>query len=469
MTAPPVSGPDRTLRLLLLGFAGASLAFVPSWFRILDGTWPAWCLAVHSLALTALAMRMGQGGGPPARAVVALCLFAAVVPSVFLIGMRAATLPWQYVHDSAVQTEEAMAFLLAGRNPYVESYASTPMARVPFFGGKNPALEHVVYYPGSFLVPLPVFGVCRLATGRYDHRLFLLLAYGAMLLGAWRAAPECWKRHVLVAVGLNPAFLFYLIQGANDSAVTGLLFLAFALVCKGPGASRSCGGSDLSTWGSGLGACEGPEAGDHAPRPEESSARPPSASKPELGLSTPDSRLCPLASLLLAAALVGVACSVKQTAWFFAVLFVADVAGRAGYRRGGLVLGAVFAAGAALTLPFVLWDPGAFLDDTYAYLAGTAKESYPAAGLSVASLVEGLGLARPAPRWLFSALQLGLVLPALLAAAWFQWCRPGPAGLAFRYSLVVTASFVCARYFNASHLAYVSLFFVASWFLDADS
>lgn len=394
--------PDRHLRLLVAGFCGASLAFAPSWFRILDSTWPAWILTAHAAALAAAGFVLTRRGSPGERAIIWLCVLA-VLPVLFLTALRAASQPWEYVHDSTVQTEEAMRYLLEGKNPYVESYASGPMGKVPFWGGKNPALEHVVYYPGSFLLGLPVYALCMKLAGHYDHRLFLLLSHALALAGAWFAADVRWRRHLLVALGLNPAFLFYLAQGTNDSLVTGLLMPAIALASMGRD--------------------------------------------------------------VLAAVLIGAAAGFKQTAWFFAPIYLAGLAGRTGFARAAAAGGALALTMALLTLPIVWWDPAAFHDDTVAYLMGTAKESYPPSGLSIASLLGPLAEAPESARRLFQGLQLFVVLPALLFFAWRQWRAPSAAGLLRGYSLAVTASFVCARYFNASHLAYCSLFFIASFYL----
>jgi hypothetical protein len=392
----------RLLRLLLLGFSAAWLAFVPSWFRILDGTWPAWALGAHALALTAAAFVLERRGRASPAAVATLCVIAVAVPAMLLMSLRAASEPYQYVHDSAVQSEEAMRFLLAGKNPYSTSYEDTVMAQVPYWGGKNPALQHYVYFPYSILVPLPLFAGSMAATGWYDHRLFLLLMFGAMLWCAWRAAAPGWRAHLLIAVGLNPAFDVYTIQGSNDAAVVGLLLPAIGLAGSRP---------------------------------------------------------------LAAAAFVGLACGFKQTAVYFALLFLADVLGRHGARRcllAALVAGVV---GASAVLPFAAWDAQAFYDSTYGYLAGSAKVSYPAVGLSIPAAVERLGLAATAPAWLTAALQLGVVLPVLLALAWSQMRDPGASGLAFRYGGAILLAFVCARYCHTAHVAYASLFFVASWFL----
>ncbi len=384
------------------GFAGASLAFVPSWFRILEGTLPAWILAAHAVTLTAAAFWLSRRREIRGGEILGLCFWAAVVPSVFLMGLRAHRGPAWYVHDSAVLSEESARFLLRGQNPYAVSFAGTPMADVPFFGGWNPAIEHYVYYPGSFVLAVPLVAPMDRVLGYYDHRIFLLLCYGLGLLAAWHLADAAWRPHLLVALGLNPAFVFYLVQGANDSGVVGLLTAALTLEATG--------------W------------------------------------------------VMPAAAAVGLACGTKQTAWFFAPLFLSGVLGRFGWRRGvaaGLVL--VTAMG-LLTVPFLLWDLDAFVEDTYRYLTGTAKDSYPVAGLSVSALLKWLGITVP-PRVLFPALQLGLVLPVLLGFCWAQMRRPVAGWLAFRYSIAVAVSFLCGRYVNASHLSYVSVLLFASWLM----
>lgn len=395
------------LRILLIGSSAASLAFVPLWVLLLDGTWPAWVLGAHALLLTGLAIGVALRHEVKPAAILGLCVFAVAAPVVLLAALRATSTPAQYAHDSVVQTEEAMRFLLEGRDPYRESYAATPLADVPFFGESNPALEHLVYYPGSFLLGLPLYAAAKALTGTYDHRLFLLLSYAAALWGAWHLAEPEWRNHLLAVVGLNPTFNYFLIQGDNDVVVLGLILGAVALAR--------------------LGRLTGP------------------------------------------AVMVGTVAAVKQSAWFFAALFLADVLGRLGGRRALSAALIVAGTGAAFVAPFVLWDAGAFLEDTYGYLAGTAGRSYPVAGMSIAHLLSMLSLAPQNGSWLFPALQLGLVLPILIACLVRQSRRPGASALMLRYGVVLTASFLCARYFSVTHLAYLSVIFVASAFASSGS
>ena len=82
------------------------------------------------------------------------------VPTLAAIIFRRNDTPALYLHDGAIQIEEAIKFLLAGKNPYVENYGATPLAQWPFYDpavGANPALDHLIYLPGVLVVSIPFF------------------------------------------------------------------------------------------------------------------------------------------------------------------------------------------------------------------------------------------------------------------------------------------------------------------------
>ena len=73
-----------------------------------------------------------------------------------MVLLRHENLPQSYSHDGGViQTEAAIDFFLAGRNPYVEDYRSTPMAEwgLPEF---RTALDHYPYLPWTYVFSAPV-------------------------------------------------------------------------------------------------------------------------------------------------------------------------------------------------------------------------------------------------------------------------------------------------------------------------
>jgi len=110
----------------------------------------------------------------------------------------------------------------------------------------------------------------------------------------------------------------------------------------------------------------------------------------------------------LSPALLGIACAVKQIAWFFAPFYLVEIFRREGWRaavqRGGwLALGFIVP-----NLPFILLSPGAWL---HSLLAPQTDAMFPI-GYGLISLGLG-GLAPVASSHLWSALE-GIALVALL-------------------------------------------------------
>jgi hypothetical protein len=74
---------------------------------------------------------------------------------------------------------------------------------------------------------------------------------------------------------------------------------------------------------------------------------------------------------------LGLAVATKQTAWVvapFLLLTMRDRTGRA-WRRGTLAVGSV---AAAFVLPFLLWDPGALVEDVVKFPLGLGRQGSPA-------------------------------------------------------------------------------------------
>ena len=97
-------------------------------------------------------------------AVLVTIVIVVVLPTLVAITQRHQTAPYRFAHDGLMQTESATQFVLAGRNPYAESYRDTPLGQWEFnIGGVrvNPALEHYAYMPLTFLLPLPVQGLAQ--------------------------------------------------------------------------------------------------------------------------------------------------------------------------------------------------------------------------------------------------------------------------------------------------------------------
>jgi hypothetical protein len=317
--------------------------------------------------------------------------------------------PW-HGHDGGVlQTEQATDHVLSGTNPYAVDYVDTPQgqqsARSAFWRrmGGNPALYHLPYLPGCFLLPIPLRPVARAVFGFYDPRMLYLLCYA----GTLAAAAALRSRHrpaLIAAVALCPLLVPYVVEGRNEVLV--LFPMAAMALCLQRRRLRT------------------------------------------------------------ALVLYGLACSIKQFAWLYAPLVAAYLLGPLPLTRARLGRALGLGAWAALPFlllvgPFLLWDARSFWADTVAFMGGgTTEHPYPFSG------TPGLGLANVllyagaveslrAP-YGFGAWQLMLAGPLLLAAAAALLRRPD-------WRLLLGAGTVlCGLFVYASrvlHVNYLGLLF----------
>lgn len=255
-----------------------------------------------------------------------LALFVILSIATFLTGvemlLRQAEGAATHIHDGAIQAEEAMRFVLAGRNPYAESYAGTPMADWAYWPG-NPALEHLPYLPATFVLPLPLLLVVERLTGSFDIRLRNLLLFTITLLFLPQLASSKERGlAALVAFGLNPMLVPFIAEGRNDVVILAWLVAA---VCA---------------WQNGRTAT---------------------------------------AALLLA-----LASATKQTVWFVVPFFAL----LAWQRPERLRLAVGFALPwLLLVAPFVLWNPGAFVDDAFRFQSSI----YPVKGWGLSQILLAAG------------------------------------------------------------------------------
>jgi len=216
------------------------------------------------------------------------------------------------------------------------------------------ALHHYAYFPGTAVTA----AVWRLLPGPFDdYRLFVLLAT-LLSLGAVMLfrAPLSWRLVIGAIVVCNPIAVRSAWFGQNDAPSIALMILAFALFTR--------------------------------------------------------ERFTAAAASLAAAVLL------KQFA-IVAVPFLAVMilhrAGRTALTRAAVAFAAVVAV---ISLPFFLADPGAFIDDTVKYGAGT----YKIVGYGLSAILVRAGILEDRegsyPFALFAVL---LWLPLTLWLLWVQW------------------------------------------------
>jgi hypothetical protein len=315
-----------------------------------------------------------------ARAAGALVLAVAVLlvaPSTLLqLGLRQSTAPWFFDNDSTYQIDLSGDLLLDGENPYGHDYRTSGLERFYTFDGtvservrdREVALRHYAYFPGT---PVTAAAWRLLPRPFDDYRFFVMLCTLASFFAvmAFRAPLE-WRLAVAAVVVANPIAIRSAWFGQNDAPSLLLLVTAFALSTR-----------DRHAWA---------------------------------GASLAG------AVLLKQFALVALP--------FLAVMMVRRGVARPDLKRAGLAFSGVLAVG---ILPFFLWDPGAFWDDTVKYGAGT----YRIVGYGLSAILVRLGVL--ADREGSYPFALIAVLTWVPLTAWLLWTQLrsrelwlGAAGLA---------------------------------------
>ena len=257
-----------------------------------------------------------------------LAALVAVLVAVPQAFLVAERAPGAVVHDGVQMTEAAAARLLQGRDPYGHDYIGS--AARAFYMPEVPVsfgLEHYVYTPGMFLLDVPL-QAARLPSGSFAWMWLLGLPALAAAAAALGGTPG-GRVAALAAVALNPVFLIDYLYLFNDLFFLAPALASFALVAR---------------------------------------RRP-----------------------LLAGAMFGIACAVKQDAVLLAP-FLALASWRLLEGRDRLRLAGAAAAAFLLPVaPFVAWNPHAFVADTAGFFFGSGLSSYPIRGLGLPGLLLAAG------------------------------------------------------------------------------
>jgi hypothetical protein len=322
-------------------------------------------------------------------------VLALLVPATLLqVGLREGTSPWFHTNDAAYQVELAGNRILHGNDPYGVDYTGTGLERFYSLNGtpvtdgrvETVALKHLAYFPG-----LPVLGAVSAALpGPLGDVRVLMLLFALALIPAALLLPGPLELRLGIGALLaaNPLLVRSTWFGILDAPVVLALVLAFALALKG-------------RWG-------------------------------------------------WTGALVALALVEKQYA-FVAIPFLAIAAWQAGGREALVRAGAwLVGVTAVVVLPFLLWGPGAFIDDTLIY--GTS--AYRIVGYGLSGILVDLHVVARDGSYPFIVVALVLWLPLTIIALRRQWLDPAPwrAALGFALSFLILAWI--ARYFQTSGFVY---------------
>lgn len=336
-----------------------------------------------------------------------------VIGSAFIsaIIVRHQTAPIYMVHDIVIQQESAIRFLLHGKNPYSATYFGTPLEQWNYSPSeKNPALYHFVMEPFYLLFSLPFYFLSTRIFGFFDGRIPLLFLFFFLLVIVDRLIKN--KEQKLLALTIftfNPAILGYSLEGRSDIFMYAFLFFGFFLLHK-----------KKYTW---------------------------------------------------SAIFTSIAFSIKQSAWPLFPLYIAFLYFKE--KDIKLVIKSLFSlllVFLVISGPFIIWDYKAYVASTIFYLSGVTDHSYPISGYGFGMVLNSFGFIKDVHKYYpFQIWQILLGLPLLIFLLKKLKDNPTTKRLIFFYGVFLFIFWYFSRYFNNSHLGYISVVFMSAYFFPENT
>ena len=105
------------------------------------------------------------------------------------------------------------------------------------------------------------------------------------------------------------------------------------------------------------------------------------------------------------------------------------------------------------------------MDSTIYYLSGKTEHSYPISGYGFGKLLNQLGFIKDVHKYYpFEIWQLLIGLPLMIILLVFLKKQPNIKRLIIVYGIFLFVYWYFSRYFNNSHLAYLSVIFLTSYY-----
>lgn len=335
-------------------------------------------------------------------------LIIGVVGSAFVSAMivRHETHPIYMVHDIILQQESAIRFFLDGKNPYATTYFGTSLEQWNYSTTEiNPALYHFVMGPFYFLSAIPVYVVGSRLFGFFDGRMPLLMLFFSILLMVTQLVKDKRDRlALLILLAFNPAMLGFTLEGRSDIYMFAFLFAGFYFLY--------------------------------------------------------------LKRYTLSGIPIGLAFAVKQSAWPFLPFYIAFLyfKTKSVKKTVRVLLWFVLTFG-VIIIPFLFWDLKAFLDSTIFYLSGNTPNSYPISGYGFGKVLNQLGVIKDIHQYYpFHIWQIGVGLPIAFILLRLLKAKSSVRILILVYGIFLFVFWYFSRYFNNSHLGYLSMLFTTAYF-----
>ncbi len=321
--------------------------------------------------------------------------------------VRRQSSPVYGVHDIVVQQEGAIRFLLHGINPYATTYFNTPLEDWHYSDKEtNPALYHFVMQPFYLLFAIPFYLVsAHVLFGFFDGRIPLLFLFFVLLFFAFKTVKDHKEKHLfIILLAFNPATLGYFLEGRDDIFMYAFAFAAFYFLTKGKS--------------------------------------------------------------LISGVSMAFAFATKQSIWPIFPLYFAYLYFKNKNLKKTLVSLIPFTVTfLIIVLPFFVWDPKAYLESTIFYLSGNAQHSYPIAGYGLGSILKDIGIIKSSnqyyPFWIWQTI---VGLPLIIWLIYWQKKENTVKRLIIVYALFLFVFWYLSRYFNNSHLGYISMLLITTYF-----
>lgn len=339
-------------------------------------------------------------------------LIIGVIGSAFIsaIIVRHQVHPIYKVHDIILQQESAIRFLLHGKNPYSTTYFGTPMEEWHYSDKDvNPALYHFVMEPFYLIFAIPFYLLSTRTIGYFDGRIPLLFLFFVLLLMPIFLIKDKKNRLLFtILLAFNPAMLPYTLEGRSDIFMFTFLFAGLYFLYR-------------KRWY--------------------------------------------LSGILIALSFV-----IKQSVWPIIPFYLAYLYFNfKSIKQTAKVLIPFIITFVIITGPFLFWDKKAFIDSTINYLSGTTEHSYPISGYGFGKILQEAGVIKDVNAYYpFTVWQIFIGLPLIIILIKFLKKFSSTGRLILVYGIFLFIYWYFSRYFNNSHLAYLSMVFITAYFWPED-
>lgn len=322
------------------------------------------------------------------------------------IMVRHEVAPVFQTHDIILQLEAAIQFFIRGINPYATTYFGTFMEAWHYSDSAvNPALYHFVMQPFYLLFSLPFYLIANRTVGYFDGRMPLFILFFTLLILCFKLIKDKEKKLLFVTfMAFNPAMFAYTLEGRSDIFMFTFFFASLFLLLK---------------------------------------------------------KRYSLAGILLALSF-----TVKQSVWPFLPLYIGYlyfISKSTFLTIKRLVLFTITIL--VIVLPFFLWNPKAFIDSTVLYLSGNTLHSYPISGYGFGILFHQLGYIQDLnSQYPFVIWQVVIIIPLLIFLVVLLKKNTNIKILIFTYGVLAFVYWYFSRYFNNSHMGYLTMVFLTAYF-----